>query len=406
MKAKALASEIGEKHGVGDEEIFKEFCQNRDLAPKTVENYGRTLQYYSDFIGKSLEELLDEAEEEEDLGIRYRKRSIKKYLNDFKMHLQDKGYTDGYLQNMMVSVKAFYNEFDIQLPRPKHKKSRMNRKKETIGDLPTISDVRKFMDHCNNCYKAIITISVSSGMSRAELASITFNHLYDAVGLDKEPRDISELIEKLEEKGNIIPKWKIKRVKTGHPYFTFSSSESIHYIIHYLEDLQRIHSDYIPKPEDGLFRSLYHNKPNRAITGKNIGNIFFYVNHTKGFKMVENRYLIRPHSLRKLFATTLEKNKVPHLTTRWLLGHTIDKTTEAYFKADPESLREDYISVVNELSTIDYEVKTIESPEFKELKDNYEKDAKAKSEEIEKLKEENEITRKIVEDFIKNMKDE
>lgn len=85
-------------------------------------------------------------------------------------------------------------------------------------------------------------------------------------------------------------------------------------------------------------------------------------------------------------------------------GHTIDNTTEAYFKADPESLKEDYISVVNELSTIDFEVKTIESPEFKELKDNYEKDSKAKSEEIEKLKEENEITRKIVEDFIKNLK--
>jgi site-specific recombinase XerD len=190
MEAKALDMEIEEKARVGDEEIFKEFCQNRDLAPKTVENYERTLQYYSDFICKLLEELLDGAEEE-DLSVWYRKRSIKKYLNDFKLYLQDKGYTNGYLQNMMVSVKAFYNEFDIQLPRPKHKKSRVSRKKETIGNLLTIDDVRKFMEYCNNCYNAIITISVLSGMSRAELDSITFKHLYDDADLNKELRDIS-----------------------------------------------------------------------------------------------------------------------------------------------------------------------------------------------------------------------
>lgn len=60
---------------------------------------------------------------------------------------------------------------------------------------------------------------------------------------------------------------------------------------------------------------------------------------------------MRTHNLRKFFATTLEKNKVPHLTSRWLLGHTIDPTTDAYFKADPESLKPDYLEVVDQLTT-------------------------------------------------------
>ncbi len=50
---------------------------------------------------------------------------------------------------------------------------------------------------------------------------------------------------------------------------------------------------------------------------------------------------------------------MPHLMTRWLLGHTIEGTTNAYFKADLESVREEYIEIVNKLSTSKVEVKIV-----------------------------------------------
>ena len=34
--------------------------------------------------------------------------------------------------------------------------------------------------------------------------------------------------------------------------------------------------------------------------------------------------------------------------TRWMMGHTLDSTTSAYFKADPESVKEEYTQVFNE----------------------------------------------------------
>ena len=41
---------------------------------------------------------------------------------------------------------------------------------------------------------------------------------------------------------------------------------------------------------------------------------------------------------------------MPELTTHWLLGHRVDPVTEAYFKADINSIKEQYKTVVEDLS--------------------------------------------------------
>ena len=33
------------------------------------------------------------------------------------------------------------------------------------------------------------------------------------------------------------------------------------------------------------------------------------------------------------------------------MGHTLDSTTSAYFKADPQSIKEEYVQVLNHLTT-------------------------------------------------------
>ena len=353
---------------VENEEIFKEFCSNRELAPRSITLYANILQMYSDFTGLTLEELIDEAEDEEDLNVRYRRRKINKYLNDFKQHIED--YSYNYKQQIMTSVKAFYNEYDIQLPRSRRAKSRKSKPPETIADLPTMDEIRKFIEHCNTTYKAIVTLGLSSGMSRAELSNLTFKHFYDAIPLEKYPNDIHELIEKTKEKGDFVPFWNITRIKTGKKYFTFSSPESVDRILDYLEELNFKNPDFIPNPEDYFLRNTSSNK---HINADNMGALLPYINRVNGFRQVNGRYVVRCHTLRKYFATTLERNKVPHLTTRWLLGHSIDNTTSAYFKADPESVKEDYLDVIDELSIKEVEVKTITTDGYDKLLEKIEK---------------------------------
>ena len=53
------------------------------------------------------------------------------------------------------------------------------------------------------------------------------------------------------------------------------------------------------------------------------------------------------------------------------MGHAIDATHAAYFRADPEKLRERFKKYIPFLSIEDTEIKTVESAEYSELKTNY-----------------------------------
>lgn len=392
-------------YSVLNDSIFHQFCQNRDLKDQTVDLYKRNLQRYSDFVGKSLIELLEEAEEEESQHIIFRKRKIIKYLNDFKLYLNDLDISESYKNQIMIQVKAFYNEFEIQLPRPKRSKKKKYYKKSTINDLPKIEEIRKFMEKTNEVYKAIVIMGYSSGMSRAELSSLTFEHLYKALELKHYPKNILELIDKLKDKTNSILKWDVIRIKTEKPYFCFSSPESVDYLLSYFDELYYKFPEYEPKPEDTLFRSL---RTNEGLKRYNYTLVFNYVGKANNMRRVDGRFVVRPHTLRKSFATILEKNKVPHLTTRWLMGHDLDGTTSAYFFPDVDSLKADYMEVINELSIQEVKTKTIESKEYKELKDQlelYKESHNEKDKEIDKIQKELEVMRKknrIVDELLAN----
>jgi integrase len=354
--------------------LFTEFCNNRSLAPSSIILYRISLNKYISFTGKTLEELLDEAENEEDTGIRMRKRKLQSYLNGFKQSLEDKDLAKNTITNTMTQVKSFYNAHGIMLPVQPRRKSRKDRIIESYDDLPTMEEIITFIDYCSPVYKAMVTTMLSSGMSRAEICSLTFQHFYESIELNKNPKTLQELIDKLEEL-TPIPTWRVIRIKTGKPYFTFSSPESSDYILKYFKYYHNKYPDFNPEPTDYLFRNN-----NKIVNPAAMSEMFRVLNDKAGFRKVGDKYLLRPHVLRKVFATTLEKNKFPYLGTRWLLGHDIDKTTSAYFKADPVSLKQDYIEVLDQLTTNKVEIKVIN--QYSELSEKLEQ----KDDEIIKLK--------------------
>ncbi|AKB78000.1 hypothetical protein MSHOH_1517 [Methanosarcina horonobensis HB-1 = JCM 15518] len=79
------------------------------------------------------------------------------------------------------------------------------------------------------------------------------------------------------------------------------------------------------------------------------------------------RNLVRSHNLRKFFNSTLLANGCDIFTTDFMMGHKIDSTRDAYFRADPKALREKYENYIPYL-TIQKEIDISESPEFIKLK--------------------------------------
>ena len=335
---------------VGEEDIFKDFCSVRDIRESTRDFYRYVLQKYSDYTKMELIDLIVEAEVEEDLGIRIRKRKINSYLIGFRLHLNNLELAKSSQDIMIRVVRSFYHENDIQLPKPKSRKSVNSRviKEDTIEVIPKMDEITRFIEHCSSSYKAIVLMGMSSGMGRAEISSLQYSNLYDALSLKKNPESLSDLIEKIKNKENFIPVWKIKRVKTGRKYFTFSSPESVERIRIYLEELHYKHPNFEPNPDDKLFRGL---NTNRNLKPRNIGVTFNNINKRNGFAKIGEKYKLTPHSLRRFFATTLEMNNVPHVATIRLMGHKLDSVTNAYFKTDIGNLKKHYIDVLDHLTT-------------------------------------------------------
>jgi hypothetical protein len=65
------------------------------------------MQVFTDWIGKSPDELLTEAEAEIKAGTLMRQRGIKNYLVSFRKHLQNQGLAELIIKSRLTSVKSF-----------------------------------------------------------------------------------------------------------------------------------------------------------------------------------------------------------------------------------------------------------------------------------------------------------
>ncbi|HEX7468060.1 MAG TPA: hypothetical protein VF324_05685 [Methanobacterium sp.] len=113
--------------------------------------YDISLNKYISFIGKNFDELLDEAELEEDKGIRMRKRKLKRYLNGFKQSLEDNDLATNTITDTMTKVKSFYNAHGTVLPVEPRRKSRKYRIIESYDDLLTMDEILTFFRFLFSC---------------------------------------------------------------------------------------------------------------------------------------------------------------------------------------------------------------------------------------------------------------
>ena len=153
-----------------EDSLFKAFIQNRGIRKGTITRYNTQLKMYCNFIGKTPTELIDEAEKE-DLQIRMRNKSVKKYLLDFKDYMETNNYSSHNITNTLTMVRTFYTEYDIMLP-----KMQLKRKHnvESVEDIPSKNDIKLALKNCNPKFQAIILLMSSSGMGSAEVRSLSY----------------------------------------------------------------------------------------------------------------------------------------------------------------------------------------------------------------------------------------
>ena len=374
---------------IENDKFIKDFFQARDLRTSTKEVYLKKLFKYCTFVEKTPTELINEAEKEEDHRIRMKDRQIKRYLLDYLNFLKKSQFSYNFIKQCIMTVKTFYREFEIELPNIRLKRNNQN-DLQTIEDIPSKDEIKEALGYSNKKYKGIILLMSASGMGSSEIRNLKYSDFLTAIEeLDvKESDSIKNIYLKLRKNNGFIGVWKIRRIKTGMPYITFSTHESLTAIADYILSQER-DKNHIKTPDDWLFDSS--NKQTASST------LIYYlrkINDTLGCGFSGRQRKFKAHSLRKYFASTLNKNKLPELATHWMLGHRIDQVTEAYFKADIDSLKKEYLKAVNDLSFEKVKIKTVTSKEYDRLLN----DSKEKDEKIAAMEKRMELLEKLMAD--------
>lgn len=351
-----------------NEEILEEIHIHKNHKWNTQRKYKYAVQKYCKYHNKTLHELLEEAEQEEEKGIRWKHRKLKKRLLNYRQWLVE-NYAKNTINANFIPILVIYEFYEIELQKLPRISNIQKTAPITYKDLPDKEVIRAALDIASPLMKAVILFTVSSGTARAETLNLTINDYMKATQEYHNTNDITEMIDTLNKIEDVVPTFNILRQKTNKYYTTYCSPEAVKAINHYL--LSRV--DPLT-PDSPLFK---------------IGETTFIIkfeelNDELGLGFVGNYRRLRSHMLRKYHATTLYNDGMALDKINDLQGKTKNKTDSVYFMTNPEDLKLEYIEHLPALSMgKDVEKITVKSPEFSRL----ENELKDKTDEVESVNE-------------------
>jgi len=351
-----------ERQDIKNDAIFQDFILARQIIKKTVDRYITALVHYSNSTQMLPEQFIEEAEDEQDQGIKRRKRKIRKHFIKYIQYLEDQGFSPQTINSYLNNIKAIYNENEVDPPKIYYKSPKD--RNPSLDQLPTIQDIKTALNQGNSRDKALVLLHLSSGMGAAELRTLKYIDFINALNEYGVTANMAfnEIRKKIRDE-NAVGTWNIRRVKTGMPYITFSTPEANEAILDYIA-WRAVENNPIGTKEDYLFVT----RNGKPLAQHYHAMIFQRLNDKAGFGRKENNVrLFTSHQLRKLFTTTLFAQGMDKLMVDWMLGHKINDVTEAYFKTKPERLRSEYIKHMDHLTLEQIKIRKVTSGEVKEL---------------------------------------
>lgn len=305
--------------------LFKKFIKDRNLSSSTEKGYYSALKSYSDFTGKTLEELIEEAQYDENELIPLKERRLKSRLLQYRNYLLNNTESSNTVKTYFTKVKTFYTHYEIELPVLPDVKYR--KEYETnYYDLPTKDHIGLVVDKYDILIRSIVLFMSSSGTAKAETLSLTVEDWIKGCKdyYNNTLTDLNLILDELNKKKEIVPTLYLKRIKTDKYYYTFCSPEASREINKYLRTRQNL------KYEDPLFDI----KPSTLLTR------FQEINDENGWGFKGKYRFFRSHALRKFHASNIGLG-AEYIDA--LQGRSKNQIHSTYIKTNPVKLRKLYM---------------------------------------------------------------
>jgi integrase len=341
---------------------------NKNLSKSTQSLYTLGLKQYCKLTGMTLEDLLDEAEYEEENIHRLRKRKIDSYLPRFKKSLEERKLAPQTIKVYVSAVKTFYKYYKITIPEVSTDVSDICLEKNE-GRLLTKEEIQKMVEIAPIRDKTMIYLMAMTGMAQAEVRNLTIKKILDATSdaLDKKIETVENLFEYEKELKEVVLSLLITRKKVKYRYQSFIPPEVTKNILYYLKERSYGRNEKIRITD--INKELFVTHNGEKLTKSGVSSNFNRIGKKLGFTASEKGAygFWRSHGLRKYFISTIINNTGDHILADYLVGHKIDKTKRAYWKADPDKLKAKYMEVVGFLSIDESKFQVFRSEEFKKL---------------------------------------
>ncbi|MDX9694000.1 MAG: site-specific integrase [Methanothermobacter sp.] len=355
--------------GDSDHVIFETWMLRQGLERSTFKTYLQCLKKYCEVTGMTPAELITEAEEEEESGIRMRNRRINLHLLKFRKALEEEGKAPSTIKLYYYAIRSFYDAMDITLPKIRHPSGDICLE-QNYGKLITREELRTLVSMAAPRERALIYLMALSGMAQAEARRLTIRKFLDAAGdaIGRELKTVEDLFNAEDDLKNEIITLDIVRKKVNYRYMTFIPPEATKEIINYLKERMygRNEKIRIKDYERALFVKINGDDIDRDIIVTNLRRIGLEA----GFKKKEGAYSFwRAHALRKYFISTIINKIGDKVLADFLAGHKISDVDRAYWYMDPEDLKRRYMRALPYLSIDGVEVRTIEDSDYRRLRE-------------------------------------
>ena len=332
---------------------FERFINERNIQSQTINGYQTTVNKYTDFWNTDLDELIEEAMQQEDDGIPMRKRGIKRRLMDFRTHLVNSDIKTSTVKGHMKKIRTIYKQFDIELPDlPALKDDTII--ETTYFDLPTKKHINMALEIAGIRIASLILFMASSGTAREESSNITIGDFITACDGYYTAETLPEILEELSGSIEpIVPTFNLLRMKTNKRYYTYCTPEATQAIVEWLQ----LRLKMAENPEELTYEtSLW------GLTPRQITYHFTNINDELEFGFNKDGYrFFRPHALRKFNGSNIGLSED---NIDCIHGRTKDSVHATYIKTNPEELKKIYMNTMSNVTFGKIGQKEIRHEEF------------------------------------------
>ena len=349
--------------------MLERFFNERNSSPSTRYTYTRSIRYYEEMTGHTIQELLDICEQEEIQNIRWKNTRTRQWILEYRDYLYTK-YNVSTAQLYLTAILTIYRHYELTIPPLPYYSTKHSRRTPPINyqDLPDREILSECLQVATPLARAIILFMSSSGMSRIDLLQLTISDYLEATSNYHDHQESVKYAVKDMLEIDVVPTFHLGRQKTGQQYFTFCSHEATKSINTYL--LTRTE---ILRRDSRLFK----------INPRYINMIFERLNGYFQLGKMPNGYnRLTPHMLRRFNATQLAEAGMSTDHINLLQGRKVQGVAhESYIRINPDKLRDEYIECLPYLVIEDVNKFKTENQQLREENAEY----RAKEEKIQNI---------------------